>query len=84
MAKYQQLSEKALSRAMAMFGVVFWLVALVWHGLLGNPSMMSYMYPSFTYLNPLNSVTLLVVLVVGFFIAGWLVAAFYNWNLKRK
>lgn len=84
MSKYQQLNEKALAAAMAMLGFVFWIVAVVWHGAMGNPSMMGYMYPGFSYMNPLNAVTLLVVFVVGFYIIGWLLAAFYNWNLKRK
>lgn len=69
---------------MAMFGFVFWVVALVWHGLLGNPSMMGYMYPGFSYAAPMNALALLLALVVGFYIIGWFIAAFYNWNLKRK
>lgn len=81
--QYQKLSEKALSRAMAMFGVVFWIVAVVWHGVVGQPSMMSYMYPGFSYANPMNAIALLVVVVVGFWVIGWLIAAFYNWNLKK-
>lgn len=84
MAKHQQLSEKALSRAMAMLGFVLWIIGVVWHGLLGNPSMMSYMYPWFNYANPLHAIMLLVVWVVAFYVIGYLVAAFYNWNLKKK
>ena len=82
--KYQKISESALAAAMAMLGFIAWIVAVIWHGLLGNPSMMSYMYPSFSYTNPLNAVTLLVVLVVAMYVIGWLLATFYNWNLKRK
>ena len=84
MKKYQELSEKALSRAMAMFGFVAWIVALIWHGGMMQPSMMGYMYPMFSYINPLNAVALLIVFVAGFCITGWLIAKFYNWNLKRK
>ena len=84
MAKYQQFSPNALGAAAAMLGFIAWVVAVVWHGTMGNPSMMSYMYPSFSYTNPLNAVTLLVVFVVAMYVIGWLLATFYNWNLKRK
>ncbi|KHO48114.1 MAG: hypothetical protein QT00_C0001G0126 [archaeon GW2011_AR5] len=84
MSKYQQLSEKALAAAMAMFGFVFWLVAVVWHGGMMQPSMMDYMYPGFSYVYPVHALGFLIVSVAGFYITGWLIAKFYNWNLKRK
>ncbi|MEK6887449.1 MAG: hypothetical protein AABX14_00725 [Candidatus Aenigmatarchaeota archaeon] len=84
MAKYQEISPKALSMASAIFGVVFWVVGVIWHGGIVQPSMMSYMYPRFSFMNPMNSIALLIVLVVSFYISGWLIAYFYNWSLKRK
>lgn len=84
MAKYQSLSPAASAAAMAMLGFLMWVVGFVWHGPMGNPSMMGYMYPGFSYMNPLNAFTVLVALVAGFYIVGWLLAVFYNWNLKRK
>ena len=84
MTKYQQLSENALAASMAMVGFVAWIVALVWHGGMMQPSMMGYMYPGFSYVAPINAVAMLIAFVAGFYIIGWLVARFYNWNLKRK
>ncbi|HIG97130.1 MAG TPA: hypothetical protein HA230_02180 [Candidatus Aenigmarchaeota archaeon] len=84
MAKYQELSPKALSMASAIFGVVFWIVGVIWHGAMAQPSMMGYMYPRFSFITPMNSIALLIVLVVAFYISGWLIAYFYNWSLKRK
>ena len=84
MPKYQELNEKALAASAAMVGFVAWIIAVIWHGAMMQPSMMGWMYPGFSYMNPMNALTLLVVFVAGFCIIGWLVAAFYNWNLKRK
>ena len=82
--KFHLLDPNSLARAVAMLGFAMWIAAVIWHGVLGNPSMMPYMYPSFSFVNPINAVTLLVIWVVSFYVIGWLVAVFYNWNLKRK
>ncbi|MBS3050602.1 MAG: hypothetical protein J4400_00435 [Candidatus Aenigmarchaeota archaeon] len=84
MSKYQALNESALAASMAMVGFIAWIVAVIWHGFLGGPSMMGYMYPRFSYMNPANSVALLIAFVVAAYVVGFLVARFYNWNLKRK
>ena len=81
--KYHKLNVNAFSKAIAMLGFVLWVVATLWHGLLGNPSMMPYMYPSFSFINPVNALTLLVVWVVSFYAVGWLLTVFYNRNLKK-
>lgn len=81
--KYHKLDANSLALATAMLGFVLWIAAILWHGMLGNPSMMGYMYPSFSFINPINAITLLVVWVVSFYVIGWLIAVFYNWNLKK-
>ena len=81
--KHHTLSVNAFANAAAMLGFVLWIIATVWHGYFAQPSMMPYMYPSFSFVNPIGAVTLLVVWVVSFYIIGWLLATFYNWNLKR-
>lgn len=81
-SKHPRLDVGAFSKAVAMLGFVLWIIATVWHGLLGNPSMMPYMYSSFSFISPVNALTLLVVWVVSFYVVGWLLAVFYNKNLK--
>lgn len=81
--KHHSFDANSLAKATAMLGFILWIVAVIWHGYFGNPSMMSYMYPSFSYRNPINALTLLVVWIVSFYVVGWLLATFYNWNLKK-
>ena len=83
-AKRHPLDANSLAKATAMLGFVLWIIATIWHGYFAQPSVMPYMYPSFSFVNPINAVTLLVIWVVSFYVIGWLVAVFYNWNLKRK
>lgn len=83
MPKYH-LDENALAAAMAILGFILWLVGVIWHGLMGQPSMMGYLYPRFSFTSPMHSVVLLIVFIVSFYIIGWLIATFYNWALKRR
>ena len=80
----QKISEKALSRSLASVGFVLWIIAVIWHGLLGNPSMMGYMYTAFSYTNPLDAAKLLVVFVAAGYFVGFLTARFYNKSLRKK
>ncbi len=80
--KYQRLDANSLAVATAMLGFVLWAVAILWHGMLGQPSMMGYMYPAFSFMSPLGAATLLIVWAVSFYVIGWLIATFYNWNLR--
>lgn len=81
---YQKLDEKSLAAAMAMLAFVMWIVGVIWHGLLGQPSLMPLLYKWFSFSNPVHAGMLLVVWAVSFYVFGWLVAGFYNWNLRRK
>ena len=83
MPKYQ-LSEKVLAASLAMLAFVMWVVGVVWHGLLGHPSLLPYIYPWFSYSNPIHAAALLVMWAVSFYVIGYLVALFYNRNLKKK
>lgn len=78
-----QLDANALAAAMAMLGFLLALFGILWHGVMGQPSMAAYMYPGFSFVSPMHAAALLVVFVVSFYIIGWLIAAFYNWNLKK-
>lgn len=83
MSKYQQLNEKALPKALAMLAFVLWIIAVIWHGLLGQPSLIPYMYPWFSFSNPLHAFELLVVFVAAGYVIGFLTASFYNKNLRK-
>lgn len=83
MEKYSELNSQALGISFAITGFVGWIIGLLWHGMMNQPTMMGMMYPGFSFFNPMNSVSILLLFVVGGYIAGELIARFYNWVLKR-
>jgi len=84
MEKYVEINSQALGISLAITGLIGWIIGLVWHGPMGQPTMMGMMYQGFSFMNPMNSVSMLLLFVVGGYIAGELVARFYNWALKKK
>ncbi len=76
--KYQELNPHAAGLALALLGVIFTIIAMFWHGGMGQPSMMGYMYPGFSYMNPFSLFTLLVVFVAGGYVIGWVATSLYN------
>ena len=80
--KYQPLSPEALSKAGAVLGFLWWLAGLLWHGIFSMPSMMGMRF-DMPYLNPIVQLDIIVVLVAGGFVSGWLLASVYNWFLKK-
>lgn len=85
--KYLELSETGLAKTGAIIGFIMWLVGLFWHGMMAQPPMMSMMYNlQYTgsyYMSAGVLGSMLVMLVVGGFVFGWLIAAIYNWALKK-
>ncbi len=79
--KYSQLSENALSKTGAALGFILWVVGLFWHGMMGQPSMMGFMYNT-SFMMPSMIIGSLVLLVVGGYIIGWLIATLYNYFIK--
>ncbi len=79
---YQPWSKEGLAKTGAVLGFIMWIVGLVWHGGFGQPSMMMVMY-GMPYLTPMISGGLLIAMVVGGFVLGWLAAAVYNWTIKK-
>ncbi|MBI4167615.1 MAG: hypothetical protein HY515_01520, partial [Candidatus Aenigmarchaeota archaeon] len=42
-----ELDEKIVTVATGLFGSVVALTGIIWHGMMGQPSMMNLMYPGF-------------------------------------
>ena len=82
MAKYAELSPDGLAKTGAILGVIGWIAGLVWHGGMGQPSMMGTAY-GMSYMAPMLFGGSLVGMAVGGFVGGWLVAMVYNWILKQ-
>ena len=84
MGKYLELNSQALGISFAAVGFVGWIIGLFWHGMMGQPTMIGMMYQGFSFFNPMNSASMLLLFVVGGYILGELIARFYNWRLNRK
>ncbi len=82
--KYAELNSQVLGLALATFGFLVWLIGLVWHGGMGQPTMMGMMYRGFSFLNPMHSLAVLVLFVASGYIIGEILARLYNWFLSRK
>ena len=80
----EKLNTKALSRAMAMLALVMWIVGVIVHGIFGQPSLIPLLYSWFNYSNPVHALLLGAVWIVSFYVIGYLIAVFYNLNLKKK
>lgn len=77
-----ELDEKIVATATGLFGAVTAATGVVWHGMLGQPTMMNMTNPNF-WGSPVNY---LVALIGGFILGafyGWLFAVVYNWTLKN-
>ncbi|MBI4163384.1 MAG: hypothetical protein HY512_00860 [Candidatus Aenigmarchaeota archaeon] len=81
--KFSQLNNQALGLAFAVFGFLWWIAGLFWHGMMGQPTAMGMMYRSFSFLNPMHSVAVLVLFVVAGYVSGEIIARLYNWFLTR-
>ncbi len=84
MGNFSEINSQAFGISFAIVGFIGWVIGLGWHGMMGQPTMMGVMYQGFSYMNPINSASMLLLFVVGGYIAGELIARFYNWALKRK
>ncbi len=77
---YHPLHPEGLAKTGAILGFIGWLVGLVWHGGMGQPSMMVALY-NVPYMNMMAQGSLLAVFIVGGFVGGWLTAKIYNWTI---
>ncbi len=82
--KYAQLNNQALGLAFAVIGLLGWVIGLFWHGMMGQPTVMGMMYSGFSYMNPMNSISMLVLFVAGGYVLGEIIARIYNWFLTKK
>lgn len=82
--KYTQLNNQALGLAFAVVGLLGWVVGLFWHGMMGQPTVMGMMYRNFSFINPIHSISVLVLFVAGGYVLGEIIARIYNWGLTKK
>ncbi len=80
--KMHPLNVRTVAMATGLFGLFAMATGVVWHGILGQPSIMNLVYPGF-WSSQLNW---LIALVIGFVAGKIYGAAFawiFNWTLKK-
>lgn len=82
-SKQQKAKPRVLGKTFAVLGLIIGIAGAVWHGLLGQPSLMELVYPWFSFANPLHAAGIIILWVVGGYIFGFLLAAIYNWVARR-
>ncbi|QQG39410.1 MAG: hypothetical protein HYS81_03420 [Candidatus Aenigmatarchaeota archaeon] len=83
MVKYHPVSPDGLTKTGAIVGLIWWALALGWHGMMGMPSMMGLLY-SYPYMSMMMQSLVFVLLVGGGALTGWLVAVVYNRSIGAK
>ncbi len=81
MAK-MSLNRHAFGLASAIVVVIVELSGYLWHGMMGQPSMMNFMYPGF-WGNPAMMLIALAASVVFAYAAGYAFAWLYNEYNKK-
>ncbi len=77
-----KLKPKVVATTFAITTLILDVAGYVWHGLLGQPSMMDVLYPGF-WSNWTLMLYGLVGTVVGAKVLGYVVAVIYNWANKK-
>ncbi len=80
--KKETLNPNALAMTFAVIVFIICVIAYLWHGLMGQPSMIGYMYPGF-WMSPMMMLVGLVVSLIAAYILGYIFALVYNWAEKR-
>jgi len=79
--KHLILNPEGLTKTGAVVGFILWIFGLGWHGIIGQPSMMSALY-GIPYMNMMMQSYMFIILVGGGALIGWLIAIIYNWSIK--
>ncbi|TAL47004.1 hypothetical protein EPN87_03915 [archaeon] len=77
-----KLSPKPLAVTFTIIAFIFDIVGYVWHGLLGQPSLITIMYPGF-WSNWNLMLTVLAACLASSYALGYAFAWIYNWALKK-
>lgn len=80
---YHPLSPNGLAMTGGALGLIGWVVGLIWHGFMNQPSLAKVLY-NLPYLDISLQVILFIFLVLGGALCGWLLATIYNWSIKKK
>lgn len=78
----EKLNPKVLAATFAIFTFVIDLTGYVWHGLLGQPSIMNQLYPGF-WSNWTLMLYGLAGTVIYAYALGYIFALIYNWSMKK-
>ncbi len=76
------IKPKAMAATFAVLAFILDIAGYLWHGMMGQPSMMNLMYAGFWRSNTMMIYGLLAS-VIGAYILGWLFAVTYNWAGKK-
>ena len=82
-SKYSEWNSQAMGMCCAIFGFIVWIVAMIWHAGLGQPTLAELIYPWFTLANPAIAAGTLIVFVALGYISGYLWARIYNYLLGK-
>lgn len=77
-----KLNVRTWALALGSVGAVSWVIAIIWHGLLAQPSIAGALYPWFSWTNPVHLLGSLVVLAAGGAFYGALFAWLHNYFTK--
>ena len=77
------LKANKVAWALGLFSIFVAFTGWVWHGLLGQPSMMTQLYPWFSWSNPLHLVGMAVLFFIWGLIYGVAFTWIYNWAEKK-
>ncbi len=76
------IKPKVMAVTFAVLAFILDVAGYLWHGLMGQPSMMNLMYPKF-WGSWSMMVAGLVASVIGAYVLGWLFAVTYNLAEKK-
>lgn len=76
------LNVKQFALTVGFFGLFVAVTGIIWHGLLGQPSILNLIYADF-WSSPLNWLLALAGAFLSGVVYGGAFAYIYNWALKR-
>ncbi len=80
--RMHKLDVNIFSITLGLFGILVAITGVIWHGILGQPSVMNLLYPDF-FSNTVNWLVLIIAFFIGGLIYGALVAWTYNYVIDK-
>ncbi len=78
----EKIKPKVLAVTFTIAAFIIDVAGYVWHGLLGQPSILNVIYPGF-WSNWSLMLTALVACLISAYVFGYVLAWIYNWAQKK-